>query len=535
MAVEILRPNGIGNEASLTPSPEVDNYLNVDEETKDDDTTYNYSTGTLEEIADSLALPSSSINNGVINKVTVKAYLKSTTTNDMFYLGLSHIVLGGGADGDAFSLLQGGIYELASVEFTQITVDGTPRAWEWSDFSDLEVYIITAPNSEDNTLSVTQIWIEIDYTPTPLLETLTDNFNDNSLDEAKWDGSYYEEGISTVSEVNNQIELAFTNPVGYSEVRLVSVNYYDLTSSYAYLKLVNAGNQSLTDFSVSFQVRDEIGGFISWSIINGTIVAGYAEAITYDSDVHKYLRIREASGTIYFDYSANGIDWVNFTSDTAVNYVIDPTSVLFQLYVAQGETPGATTVIFDNFNTIPDETAPVITLLGEAEVNVEVGSPYEDAGATALDETDGDITENIIVVNPVNPNIVGDYVVTYNVSDAALNLAIEVTRTVHVVDTTAPVITRLGEATVNLTVGDSYSDAGATASDNYGGDITGSIVTVNPVDPNTPGTYTVTYNVVDSSGNPATEVTRTVVVSAPVATEKKNLTKNLFMLQKGWK
>ena len=45
-------------------------------------------------------------------------------------------------------------------------------------------------------------------------------------------------------------------------------------------------------------------------------------------------------------------------------------------------------------------------------------------------------------------------------------------------------------------------------------DITASIVTDNPVDANTVGSYTVTYNVSDSSGNAATQVTRTVTVEA---------------------
>ena len=51
-----------------------------------------------------------------------------------------------------------------------------------------------------------------------------------------------------------------------------------------------------------------------------------------------------------------------------------------------------------------------------------------------------------------------------------------------------------------------------TATDNYDGDLTAAIVTVNPVDTSVLETYTVTYNVSDSSGNAAGEVTRTVEV-----------------------
>lgn len=84
------------------------------------------------------------------------------------------------------------------------------------------------------------------------------------------------------------------------------------------------------------------------------------------------------------------------------------------------------------------------------------------------------------------------------------------------VDTTPPVITLVGSPSLTLTEGDSYVDAGATASDNVDGDITANIVTVNPVDTNTVGAYTVTYNVTDAAGNAADEVTRTVVVEALV-------------------
>lgn len=80
------------------------------------------------------------------------------------------------------------------------------------------------------------------------------------------------------------------------------------------------------------------------------------------------------------------------------------------------------------------------------------------------------------------------------------------------VDVTPPVITLLGATPVELIVGDVYVDAGATAEDDVDGDITADIVTVNPVDTNTVGTYTITYNVEDTAGNPAVEVTRTVNV-----------------------
>jgi len=156
-------------------------------------------------------------------------------------------------------------------------------------------------------------------------------------------------------------------------------------------------------------------------------------------------------------------------------------------------------------------TSPVITLLGESEVTIEVGSNYEDAGATAFDNLDGDLTASIITSSNVDTSTVGSYLVTYNVTDTAGNTAIEVTRVVNVViDTTKPIITLLGESEVTIEVSSNYEDARATAFDNLDGDLTASIITSSNVDTSTVGAYLVTYNVSDSAGNTAIEVTRVV-------------------------
>ena len=138
--------------------------------------------------------------------------------------------------------------------------------------------------------------------------------------------------------------------------------------------------------------------------------------------------------------------------------------------------------------------------------------PTSDVGATATDTYDGDITSSIVTLSNVDTAIVGIYSVAFNVSDTSGNAAAEVTRTVNVVDTTVPVIVLLGDDSVTIEVGDTYIDAGATATDTYDGDITSSIVTVSNVDTAIVGIYSVAFNVSDTSGNAAAEVTRTVNV-----------------------
>src|SRR5947209_19643858 len=96
-----------------------------------------------------------------------------------------------------------------------------------------------------------------------------------------------------------------------------------------------------------------------------------------------------------------------------------------------GTVVAATYTIF-----IADTVPPVITLKGASPVSVQLGSIYVDAGATAIDNIDGDITSSIITSNPVNTSVLETYTITYDVSDKAGNAATQVTRTVNVVDTT---------------------------------------------------------------------------------------------------
>ena len=175
-------------------------------------------------------------------------------------------------------------------------------------------------------------------------------------------------------------------------------------------------------------------------------------------------------------------------------------------------------------------TVPVITLTGANPQRIELGTAYSELGATATDNIDGDISASInIDASAVNVNIAGDYTVTYNVSDAADNNAVEVSRTVTITaDATIPVLTLVGANPQRIELGTAYSELGATATDNIDGDISANIsIDATAVNVNIVGDYTVTYNVSDAAGNAAEEVTRTVIIEASLSTEdnSKNIVK----------
>ena len=167
-------------------------------------------------------------------------------------------------------------------------------------------------------------------------------------------------------------------------------------------------------------------------------------------------------------------------------------------------------------NVLPDTTKPVISLNGPASITLNLGEVYIELGATATDNFDGDITSSIQVTGSVNTAVAGIYNIAYNVSDSSGNVADELIRTVEVLeDTVAPVITLNGVSPVTVQVGDSYTDAGATAVDNIDGDITANIVVTGSVNTSITGTYILAYNVSDSAGNTAATVNRVVNVESP--------------------
>lgn len=79
-----------------------------------------------------------------------------------------------------------------------------------------------------------------------------------------------------------------------------------------------------------------------------------------------------------------------------------------------------------------DDLPPTLILKGDEKVTHILNSAYNDDGATATDETDGNITSRIFIDNQVNVDKVGEYTITYHVTDEAGNEAKPLTRFVTV-------------------------------------------------------------------------------------------------------
>ena len=236
-------------------------------------------------------------------------------------------------------------------------------------------------------------------------------------------------------------------------------------------------------------VADDIGNTIE-------VFASYQDGFGFDADERDVTSAPTAVVIAAPVILSTNVDLVSLT-------IIDNNNVAVAL-----------TPIFDADADTVDYTASV-----DNEVtSVTVTADY----ATGTSSGTQTVTVNMISVDDnvaseaINLNVgANDIAIVVTAEDGTTTKTYTVTITRAVADTTPPLIVLTGPDTVILTEDGTYTEQGATAEDDVDGtvDVTigGNVIT------ETHGTYTVTYNAMDAAGNPATQVTRTVIVQGRLA------------------
>jgi hypothetical protein len=162
--------------------------------------------------------------------------------------------------------------------------------------------------------------------------------------------------------------------------------------------------------------------------------------------------------------------------------------------------------------TLPIVTAGFTYTLSDEGVATFINtSENADSYTWSFGDQDGTTSS---LINPVFDYVVGAYTVKLTASNVSGSLDM-FEDTIMILDNEVPLIALIGDATISLTIGDTFTDPGVTALDEVDGDITANVVVGgDTVDTSVEGTYVITYNVSDAQGNAAEEVERTVIVSA---------------------
>lgn len=268
-----------------------------------------------------------------------------------------------------------------------------------------------------------------------------------------------------------------------------------------------------TGTAVSFQVTVDNPGALSISLIG-------ANSLTLEC------------GQRFGDPGATAIDGSGNSLDVTVSYSggFDPDAPVVGTYTATyTAVDGPNSVSTERTLVVADTEGPAITVDGANPYKIQQGScsPFVDPGASAFDTCAGPKAVTSTISGPggatsVNPAIAGTYTVTYTSTDGTHQST--ATRTVIVgtfpedevdqpgTSNVPPTITLNGDDQITVECGAGFTDPGATAT------VCGGSVTVNTsgtVNPNAPGTYTITYSA--TANGFTTEATRVVTVQDTVA------------------
>jgi hypothetical protein len=163
---------------------------------------------------------------------------------------------------------------------------------------------------------------------------------------------------------------------------------------------------------------------------------------------------------------------------------------------------------------VEDTEAPLLELLGAANMEVECGTAFVDPEVTAYDQCAGDLINDVEVSGDVvNTNAIGQsFTITYDVKDSEGNAAPTVSRTVTIVDNTGPELALLGTNPMVLDGITIYDEPGAVAIDACGNvNCTDDIQITGNVNVWVEGDYEVTYTVADARGNESKAVREVIV------------------------
>jgi hypothetical protein len=186
--------------------------------------------------------------------------------------------------------------------------------------------------------------------------TLIDNFDDNSTDTTRW------VPFGRVQEVNQRLEIQPESATSTSAGGYVSLASYDLIQSDAKVEVAQTGRSTVAGLRATTGSDLNTGDFVEiLQQSNGLFVVrrvGGVQTTLFRARLevvpHRWMRLLEAHGTLYYQTSDDGKHWTELFREpnpfplTAVKVII---------YARFGGVPSSGVVAFDNFNAFDSSRA----------------------------------------------------------------------------------------------------------------------------------------------------------------------------------
>ncbi len=189
------------------------------------------------------------------------------------------------------------------------------------------------------------------------IASLRDDFTNNVIDPT-WTTYPFLQGSATRSETGGQAVITLpSSTAGTHENGYYSAATYDITGDGAFVTvgtMVATGVAAYALWGFLIDASNQIRWFQQSGTLKAQkIVAGITTdlfSVTWSSTTHKYLRIRESGGTIFFDTSTNGTSWTNRASIVGVPFAV--TALYVEIVAGCGNVASPGSFKLDEFNVI---------------------------------------------------------------------------------------------------------------------------------------------------------------------------------------
>jgi hypothetical protein len=243
------------------------------------------------------------------------------------------------------------------------TTRRTEASPAWVADADLQVQLIA---HRDGGVDDFAEFDDFNITPsTAVFADLTDDFDDNTVDTGKWPDNYNTGPGGLPTETGARARV----PCDTGFAAYASGALYKLEGSHAFVRMFPPdGGGNSEAYSQLLIVSDVVGTQIVFEVdavtnillmtIHVDFVDEGGRTIPYDPVAHAWLRVREDAGTVFWETSADGREWVTQHSDTAPSWTGE-NDLQVQLLahcspIVTGGGPTGEFAEFDDFNITPE-------------------------------------------------------------------------------------------------------------------------------------------------------------------------------------
>ena len=362
-----------------------------------------------------------------------------------------------------------------------------PYSFTWTGLAS-GTYSLTA-RATDNLNAVTTS-SAVNITVGGALFTLfSDDFNDNTLDTAKW---FVTDPASatTMAERNQRLEITLAtafSTVAYNSY--ASVPWMDLTNAQVTIEVPQYG--ASYGYETIFQLTNGAGGYLMFDAGGAGLnlqdsasgSAGRTVISSYNTTQHRFWRFRHdlATDKVLWETSADGVGWL---TQRAVARPFALTSMVVHLVGGKysGISPPPTTIVYDNLKVespvANNQPAVSITspangavLTAPASATITANASDSDGSITRVEFLSGATSLGVDTTAPysvtVNNAVAGTYTLTARATDnrggittsAPVNITVN---TAPIVAMTMPASGSTYNAPATVTLGATASDADGT-------------------------------------------------------------------------